>query len=89
MIREILQDSSVAQGWWEEGRDRGRQEGREEGREEGQRELARLALEGRFGTLGADEQAALAIADSAALQAIVVHLTTDSRDQVRTRLGLT
>ena len=89
MIREILQESSVAQGWWEEGERTGRDRGRQEGREEGQRELARLALEGRFGTLEADEQAALAVADSTALQAIVVHLTTDSRDQVRTRLGLT
>lgn len=80
MIREILQESSVAQGWWEEGRERGR--------EEGQRELARLALEGRFGTLEADEQSALAAADTATLHAIVARLTTDSREQARARLGL-
>ena len=83
MIREVLRDPSVAQGWWEEGRERGREEGRQEGRE-----LVRMAVEGRHGTLEADEQAALAAADAATLRAIVAHLTTDSREQVRARLGL-
>ena len=88
MIRQILEESSVAQGWWEEGHERGRQEGREEGRQQEGRELAHLALEGRFGTREADEQAVRAHADTATLRAVVIHLASDSREQVRSRLGL-
>jgi len=80
MIREILQESSVAEEW--------REQGREQGRQEGQRELVRLALEDRFGALASDEQAALAAADTATLRALVAHLADDSRDQLRARLGL-
>ena len=79
MIREILQESTVAQGWWEEGREEGRREGRD---------LVRLALEGRFGSLQPDEQAALAVADVGTLRGIVAHLGADSREQLRSRLRL-
>jgi predicted transposase YdaD len=84
MIRDILRDSSVAQGWFEEGR----QEGRQEGRREGQRELVRQALEDRFGTVEPEVLAALTMADAATLRALVVHLATDTPAQVRQRLGL-
>ena len=85
MIRQILEDSSVAQGWWEEGREAGERAGREAG----QRDLVRHALEDRFGALAADEEAALATAGAATLRTIVLHLAADRREQVRARLGLT
>ena len=80
MIRDILRDSSVAQGWFDEGRQEGRQEGR--------RELVRQALEDRFGAVDGDVLAALATADAGALRAVVAHLAADSPAQVRQRLGL-
>jgi hypothetical protein len=80
MIRDILRDSSVGQGWFDEGRQEGRQEGR--------RELVRQALEDRFGTVDADVQAALVTADAGTLRAVVANLAVDSPAQVRRRLGL-
>jgi hypothetical protein len=75
-LRDILRDSSVAQGWFEEGR------------QEGQRELVRQALEDRFGAVEPDVLAALEKADAAALGALVVHLASDTPSQLRQRLGL-
>ena len=80
MIRDILRDSSVAQGWF--------QEGLQEGRQEGQRELVRLALEDRFGAVDPEVRAALATADVATLRALLAHLAADTPAQVRRRLGL-
>jgi len=52
------------------------------------RELAQSALEGRFHTLSADILQALGTADEATLRAIVAHVSSDTLDQVRSRLGL-
>lgn len=52
------------------------------------REMARLALEGRFGTLSDDMLAAIRAADMAALKKVIAHITSDTLEQARARLGL-
>jgi hypothetical protein len=52
------------------------------------RELAQAALEGRFHTLSADILQALSAADEATLKAIITHVSSDTLEQVRSRLGL-
>jgi hypothetical protein len=79
MIRDIIEESSFAQLLIEEGR--------EEGRQEGQRAAVRSVLESRFGPLEASALAALETADGTALQSLLAHLTTDTWEQVRARLG--
>lgn len=51
-------------------------------------ELAQVALEGRFQTLSADILQALGTADEATLKAIVAHVSSDTMEQMRARLGL-
>ena len=80
MIDELLRESGIAQLFIEQGR--------EEGREEGERQMARLALEGRFGALSEDMLAALGSADEATLRDLVAHIGTDTLEQARARLGL-
>ncbi len=80
MLNDLLRESSVAEIFIEEGR--------EKGREEGERRMAQTALEGRFGALSDDVRAALAQADEATLLALVAHVATDSLEQARARLGL-
>ena len=60
----------------------------DEERLQNSRELAQLALEGRFQTLSADILQALGTADEATLKAIVAHVSSDTLEQVRARLGL-
>ena len=84
MLDEIFEESSVAQ-WLIE---RGRKEGSEKGRRQMARDLARLALEGRFGTLHEDLLAALNAADETVLRDVVAHIGTDTLEQARARLGL-
>lgn len=72
MLREILDESSIAEVY----------------REEGRREAARLILEDRFGTLDAAMLSRLQEADAATLRSLVTHLATDRWEQIRTRLGL-
>ncbi len=52
------------------------------------RELAQVALEGRFQTLSDDILQALGTADEATLKAFVAHVSSDTLEQVRSRLGL-
>jgi hypothetical protein len=51
-------------------------------------EMARAALEGRFGQVDREVLQALAAADKATLLELLRHISTDSLEQVRTRLGL-
>lgn len=100
MIRDLLAESSVAEILREEGEAKGRAEGkaegkaegeakgRAEGKAEGQRELVRTMLESRFGALEPAEVTALQAAEEPALRSLAAHFTTDTRDQVRARLGL-
>jgi len=55
---------------------------------EGMRKFAQAALEARFGPLEADIQAALNTADEATLKALAAHISTDSLEEMRARLGL-
>lgn len=80
MLRELLRESSVAEIW--------REEGEAKGLAEGQRTLVQAMLESRFGPLDAAEVAALQRAEEPLLRALATHLITDSREQVRTQLGL-
>jgi len=52
------------------------------------RRMARIALEGRFGPLSDDLLAALQKADEATLRELVGHVSTETPEQVRARLGL-
>lgn len=51
-------------------------------------EYARVALEGRFGTLDEQLLDALRDADEETCKAILAHVTTDTLDDVRARLGI-
>jgi predicted transposase/invertase (TIGR01784 family) len=84
MVNELWQHSSVAQALKEEGRE----EGRAEGRAEATHDLARLALEGRFGELSTDLLEALGRADEATLRELIKRVARDSLEQIRTLLGL-
>jgi hypothetical protein len=50
--------------------------------------MTQVALEGRFGTLSADLLAALETASPETLEDIVAHISTDTLEQARARLGL-
>jgi hypothetical protein len=63
-------------------------EAAEEAKVEGMRELAQAALEGRFQTLSDDMLQTLGTADEATLKGIVAHVSSDTLEQVRERLGL-
>ena len=71
----------------EQGIERGIEQGIERGIEQGERRLAHVALEGRFGPLSADLLAALQTANEATLLDVVAHLSTDTLEQIRARLG--
>ncbi|HEX9414129.1 MAG TPA: hypothetical protein VF916_11550 [Ktedonobacterales bacterium] len=88
MIDELLRESGVVQAWIEAGKKEGREEGREAGMRQMARQMAQAALQGRFGTITDDVQAALVTADEATLQALVAHIATDTLEQARVRLGL-
>jgi predicted transposase YdaD len=77
MLQDIIRESTFAQDLIEEGK------------VEGQREMARLALQGRYGPLADELVAAVNAADDATLRALVEHITTDAMSDVRARLGLT
>lgn len=84
MIHDIWKESSFAEAAYEIFHD----ELVAKGKAESERELARVALEGRFGVLSEDVLAALATAGQETCRAIVAHLTTDTLEESRARLGL-
>ena len=84
MMDELLEASSTARAFWEEGR----QEGQAEGRIKGLRDVARLALEHRFDALEANLLQAIGAADEPTLTAIITQ-AEESLEQVKARLGLT
>ena len=84
MINDLRKESSVVADWLDEGR----VEGRTEGRAEGMRASAQLAVQGRFGPLDETLREAIGRADEAALAAVLIHIATDTLEQVRGRLGL-
>lgn len=89
MIHDIWKESSFAEAAYEIFHDELVAKGKAEGKSEGERELARVALEGRFGALSEDVLAALAHADQETCRDIVAHLTTDTLNEARAQLGLT
>ena len=88
MLDNWVKESGVATVLMKEAHSKGREEGREVGREEGMRKLVRVALEGRFGSLDADLRRVIEHADEATLEAVSAHLTNDTLQEIRSRLGL-
>lgn len=76
MIDDLLNESSVADAFIEEGERRMA------------RRMALAALGGRFGPLSEEVIAAIGTADEATLQEIVAQVATETLEQVRTRLGM-
>lgn len=76
MLEDLLKYSSVAAAL------------AEEAREQGTRQATIMALQGRFGALPDDLQAAIRQANTSTLEAVLVHIGTDSLAQVRDRLAL-
>jgi predicted transposase YdaD len=76
MVNDLWQKSSIAQDL------------KEEGRLAEARDLAQLALEGRFGPLSADLLTALQDVDEATAREVIQSVTRISLEQVRVRLGL-
>jgi hypothetical protein len=56
--------------------------------DEGMRKSVRLAMQGGFGPLDEDVLAAIQRADKATLENVLIHIATDTLEQVRARLGL-
>ena len=88
MIRDLLRESSMVELWLEEGKARGLAEGEAIGEAQGQREQMQTILESRFGPLDAAEVAALQRAEAPLLRTLATHIASDTREQVRARLGL-
>lgn len=63
------------------------EEGREKGLEEGLRNSARLILQGRFGAVPPEMEAAIVAASHAQLDDFMLHAATETLDELRTRLG--
>ena len=55
---------------------------------ENTRRLVQAALQDKFGALDEEMTSALRTADIAVLEAIISHITSESREQIRSRLGL-
>lgn len=90
----IMLDSFITESEWyqcilKRGTEEGMAQGVAQGVVQGEKTMAQRALEGRFGIVDADILAALNQADEPTLEAIVLHITTDTIEQVRARLGLT
>lgn len=89
---EILDESPLYREWVDkataEGMKKGIQQGIAEGKSEGMRLMVRRALEGRFGTVSEALLTALAAAPQETLDAIIMHIATDSLETVHIRLGL-
>ena len=96
MSTEILEQSPLYRQWIAEAMERGRAAGeaegriagQAEGRAEGVRQAARTALQGRWGELPAELEAALTTASLATLNEVLAHIATDTLEQLRARLGL-
>lgn len=80
MSTEILDESPLYREWVETAEAKGKLIG--------MRNTVRGVLEGRFATLPDDVIATLQAADETTLNIIIMHITTDTLEQVRARLGL-
>ena len=80
MIDDLIKESGLADEW--------RAQGMAQGEQRATQEAARIALEGRFGPLSDDLLAAIQQADTAPLLDLLAHITTETLEQVRARLGL-
>jgi hypothetical protein len=92
MTIDLWEASSMGREYYEhlktEALAEGRAEGLEAGKSEGLREMARAALEGKFGALDEEVLDALNAADEGTSIALVSHLITDSLAEARARMGL-
>ncbi len=88
MIDDLLRESGVAEYFRQEALKEGKEAGMREGLREGMQKMVIVALEGRFGAVADDLRAAVNQADEATLEAVMAHITTETLDQLRERLGL-
>ena len=94
LYQEWKQEWSEKNRWrWEEpahaaGVAEGRVEGRVEGHVEGLRRAVTLMLSSRFGEPSADLALAIASADEATLDEVILHSGSDSLEEIRARFGL-
>lgn len=80
MLVDLIKESGLADEWIAQGVAQGEQRAT--------REAARIAIEGRFGSLSEDLLAAIQQADAAPLLDLLAHISTETLEQVRARLGL-
>ena len=84
MSTEILEKSSLYQEWVQHARE----QGIEQGTANGLREAARLTLRARLGELPPEIADAVTRASVPMLEDLLAHVTSDTPEQLRTRLGL-
>ena len=84
VIDDLIKESGLADEW----RAQGMAQGMAEGEQRMARGMARAAIEGRFGALSDDLATAVQAADEATLLDLVGHISTETLEQVRARLGL-
>ena len=88
MSTEILEKSSLYQEWVQTAREQGIEQGREQGVASGLRDAALLTLRARLGELPQEIADAVARAPVPVLQELLAHVTSDTPEQLRARLGL-
>lgn len=84
MSTEILEKSSLYQEWVQHARE----QGIEQGTAKGLREAALLTLRARLGELPPEIADAVTRASVPMLEDLLAHVTSDTPEQLRTRLGL-
>jgi len=88
MYGDILRESPFLEELIDELQPEIKAEAEAKGMAKGMRKMAQVALEGRFGALSDDMLAALEASSQETLEDIVGHISTDTLEQARARLGL-
>ncbi|MGH2390219.1 MAG: hypothetical protein ACRDIE_18625 [Chloroflexota bacterium] len=88
MLEELLKESSANSIFMDLAMEVAMKRAREEAMPLAMQEATRIAIQGRYGELAEELDAALHRADKATLSDILGHLTTDTPEQLRARLGM-
>lgn len=88
MSTEIIGTSPLYQEWIAEATEKGREQGIEQGTALGQRTAALLVLRGRFGEVPEPIAQTLEKASAELLQTMLLHVATESLEQIAARLGV-
>lgn len=87
MSTDILEKSALYQEWVRNAREQGIEQGIEQGTANGLREAALLTLRARLGELPPEIADAVARASVPSLEELLAHVTSDTPEQLRARLG--